>query len=60
VGDAQYGATTKLVETPLADPRDEPIALHARSLTIRHPVRYDRLTITAPLPPSWDRIVANI
>ncbi len=53
VGDAQYGATTRLVETPLADPRDEPIALHARSLTILHPVRYDHLTITAPLPANW-------
>jgi 23S rRNA-/tRNA-specific pseudouridylate synthase len=60
VGDAQYGAATRLGDTPLADPRDEPIALHARSLTILHPVRYDRLTITAPLPPIWDRIVANI
>jgi 23S rRNA pseudouridine1911/1915/1917 synthase len=53
VGDAQYGATTSLVETRAADPRDEPIALHARSLTILHPVRYDSLTITAPLPAYW-------
>jgi len=53
VGDAQYGAITRLVETPLADPRDEPIALHAGSLTILHPVRYDRLEITAPLPANW-------
>jgi 23S rRNA pseudouridine1911/1915/1917 synthase len=53
VGDAQYGAATRLVEAPLADPRDEPIALHARSLTILHPVRYDALTITAPLPANW-------
>jgi 23S rRNA pseudouridine1911/1915/1917 synthase len=53
VGDVQYGATTRLTSAPAADPRDEPIALHARSLTIRHPVRYDALTITAPLPEHW-------
>ncbi|HEY3967088.1 MAG TPA: RNA pseudouridine synthase [Planctomycetaceae bacterium] len=53
VGDGQYGATTRLTSTPAADPRDEPIALHARSLTILHPVRYDSLTITAPLPGRW-------
>src|SRR6266404_829682 len=48
-GDMQYGATTRLVDPP-PDPRDAPIGLHARSLTILHPVRYDSLTITAPLP----------
>jgi 23S rRNA pseudouridine1911/1915/1917 synthase len=53
VGDVQYGASERLSETPAADPRDEPIALHARRLTILHPVRYDSLTITAPLPPQW-------
>ncbi len=53
VGDLQYGAKTRLVEPPPPDPRDEPIALHARSLTILHPIRYDRLTITAPLPANW-------
>ena len=56
VGDVQYGATTRLLSEPAADPRDEPIGLHARSLTILHPVRYDSLTITAPLPAHW-RIV---
>jgi 23S rRNA pseudouridine1911/1915/1917 synthase len=53
VGDRQYGATTTLGARAVADPRDEPIALHARSLTILHPVRYDSLTITAPLPANW-------
>jgi 23S rRNA pseudouridine1911/1915/1917 synthase len=56
VGDVQYGATTRLVEPPPPDPRDEPIALHARSLTILHPIRYDSLTITAPLPANWGAI----
>jgi 23S rRNA pseudouridine1911/1915/1917 synthase len=54
VGDVQYGAATRLVEPPLPDTRDEAIALHARSLTILHPIRYDSLTITAPLPANWD------
>ena len=53
VGDVQYGAKTSLIETRAADPRDEPIALHARSLSIKHPVRYDDLKITAPLPAFW-------
>jgi 23S rRNA pseudouridine1911/1915/1917 synthase len=52
VGDVQYGAATSLVEPP-PDLRDAPIALHARSLTILHPIRYDSLTITAPLPANW-------
>ncbi|MGE5191077.1 MAG: RluA family pseudouridine synthase [Deltaproteobacteria bacterium] len=56
VGDVQYGATTRLVEPPPPDPRNEPIALHARSLTILHPVRYDSLTITAPLPANWGAV----
>jgi 23S rRNA pseudouridine1911/1915/1917 synthase len=56
VGDVQYGATTSLFAERAADARDEPIALHARSLTILHPVRYDRLTITAPLPEYWGQI----
>ena len=56
VGDVQYGATTRLVAPPASDPRDEPIALHARSLTILHPIRYDSLTITAPLPANWGAI----
>ncbi|MBS0265891.1 MAG: RluA family pseudouridine synthase, partial [Planctomycetes bacterium] len=53
VGDLQYGATTRLEQVPQADPRDTPIALHARSLTLRHPIRYDELTVTAPLPAYW-------
>jgi 23S rRNA pseudouridine1911/1915/1917 synthase len=56
VGDVQYGAAMSLIEIRAVDPRDEPIALHARSLTIKHPVRYDSLTITAPLPEYWGRL----
>ena len=54
IGDLQYRATTRLVEPPASDPRDAPIALHARNLTILHPVRYDSLTVTAPLPANWN------
>lgn len=56
VGDVQYGAVTSILPTRAADPRDEPIALHARSLTILHPIRYDSLTITAPVPAAWSSI----
>jgi 23S rRNA pseudouridine1911/1915/1917 synthase len=55
VGDVQYGAAASIPDDGASDPRDAPIALHARSLTIRHPVRYDRVTIVAPLPAWWER-----
>jgi 23S rRNA pseudouridine1911/1915/1917 synthase len=60
VGDFQYGATQPLGLVRQPDPRDEPIGLHARSLTILHPIRYDSLTITAPLPAEWGSIVVPI
>jgi len=51
-GDVLYGA--KLPFGPPADlPRERIIALHARSLTFQHPIRYEPLTVTAPLPSSW-------
>jgi 23S rRNA pseudouridine1911/1915/1917 synthase len=55
VGDVQYGATTPFVVDGSTEPRDTPIALHARSLTLRHPIRYDEVTITAPVPATWER-----
>lgn len=55
LGDFQYGAQAALLETRLADPLLEPIALHARSLTLKHPVRYDVMTISAPVPEAWRR-----
>ena len=48
-GDFLYGAG-KPFGPPVELPRERMIALHARSLTILHPVRFDPLTITAPLP----------
>ena len=50
VGDVQYGATGPNAHFQGTDPRDAPIALHARRLTLKHPIRYDDLTLTAPLP----------
>jgi 23S rRNA pseudouridine1911/1915/1917 synthase len=47
LGDTQYGST----RSPF--PEEQRIALHAHSLTFQHPVRYDPLTITAPLPDDW-------
>jgi 23S rRNA pseudouridine1911/1915/1917 synthase len=54
-GDALYGA--KLPFGPPADlPRDRIIALHGRSLTFLHPIRYEPLTVVAPLPAVWREI----
>jgi 23S rRNA pseudouridine1911/1915/1917 synthase len=53
VGDFLYGAKTGMCAERSADARAEPIALHARSLTFQHPVRYDAVTVRAPVPPLW-------
>jgi 23S rRNA pseudouridine1911/1915/1917 synthase len=51
-GDAAYGA--RLPFGPPAElPRDRIIALHARSLTFLHPIRYEPVTVVAPLPEAW-------
>ncbi|MBM3970485.1 MAG: RNA pseudouridine synthase [Planctomycetes bacterium] len=49
LGDTQYGST----RLPFAEVQR--IALHAHSLTFQHPVRYDPLTVTAPLPHDWPK-----
>src|SRR5262245_6697955 len=51
-GDALYGARLSF-GLPAADARDRIIALHARSLTFLHPIRYEPITLTAPLPDAW-------
>jgi 23S rRNA pseudouridine1911/1915/1917 synthase len=43
-GDAKYGAVHTFAPG---------IALHARSLTFLHPVRYEPITLTADLPREW-------
>jgi 23S rRNA pseudouridine1911/1915/1917 synthase len=55
VGDAQYGAATPFgIQTP--DPRERAIALHAQSITFRHPETKEMLTVAAPSPPSWNEL----
>lgn len=52
-GDVLYGSTRAF--GPAAElPRDRVIALHARSLTFLHPIRYEPITVMAPLPATWD------
>jgi 23S rRNA pseudouridine1911/1915/1917 synthase len=52
LGDAQYGA--RLPFGPPAElDRDRIIGLHARALTFLHPIRYEPVTVTAPLPEAW-------
>ena len=54
LGDFQYGANQKF-GPPCEDPRDRWIALHARRLSIRHPMSRERLTIEAPPPSPWQQ-----
>jgi 23S rRNA pseudouridine1911/1915/1917 synthase len=54
-GDGVYGSTRSF-GPPAELPRERVIALHARSLTILHPLSYEPLTLTAPLPASWDEL----
>jgi 23S rRNA pseudouridine1911/1915/1917 synthase len=52
VGDFLYGARRPFGHAAEL-PRDRIIALHARTLTFLHPIRYEPITVTAPLPPIW-------
>jgi 23S rRNA pseudouridine1911/1915/1917 synthase len=52
-GDSLYGATLPF-GPPVEQQRDRVIALHARSLTFLHPIRYEPITVEAPLPTTWD------
>jgi 23S rRNA pseudouridine1911/1915/1917 synthase len=52
VGDELYGSTVSF-GPPASLPRDRIIALHARSLTFLHPIRYEPMTLMAPLPDYW-------
>jgi 23S rRNA pseudouridine1911/1915/1917 synthase len=54
-GDVLYGAKQKF-GPPAELPRYRAIALHARSLTFLHPIRYEPVTVNAPLPASWREI----
>jgi 23S rRNA pseudouridine1911/1915/1917 synthase len=50
VGDFKYGAS---------QPFSSGIALHARRLSIMHPIKHDRFDIMAPLPDSWRSLPLN-
>ena len=52
LGDTQYGAERGFGEQKV-DERERAIALHARSLAFRHPMRDEQVEITAPLAPDW-------
>ncbi len=54
-GDVVYGSKLPF-GPPTALPRDRVIALHARSLTFLHPIRYEPITVTAPLPATWQEL----
>jgi 23S rRNA pseudouridine1911/1915/1917 synthase len=55
LGDLLYSAKQSF--GPAASlPRERVIALHARSLTFLHPIRFEPITVTAPLPEYWQRL----
>lgn len=58
-GDVQYGSRLPF-GPPTTLPRDRIIALHARSLTFLHPLHYEPLTATAPLPPVWRELFPDL
>jgi 23S rRNA pseudouridine1911/1915/1917 synthase len=55
-GDVLYGSQHPFGPPPEA-PRERVIALHGRSLTFLHPIRYEPITVVAPLPQTWQEYV---
>ncbi|WP_442481672.1 RluA family pseudouridine synthase [Aeoliella sp. SH292] len=52
LGDSQYGSSVAF-GPECEDERDRAIALHARTLGFRHPMRDEQVVIEAPLPAYW-------
>ncbi|MBC8290520.1 MAG: RNA pseudouridine synthase [Planctomycetes bacterium] len=52
IGDTKYGGR-EWEPTDDSGLPAERIALHARSLTLKHPIRYDDVTIEAAMPAHW-------
>jgi 23S rRNA pseudouridine1911/1915/1917 synthase len=51
-GDEIYGSSRPF--GPIASlPRDRVIGLHSRQLTFLHPIRFEPITLIAPLPAMW-------
>ncbi|MEO0530909.1 MAG: RluA family pseudouridine synthase [Planctomycetota bacterium] len=57
LGDSQYGATVPF-GVQHEEVRDRQIALHARSLSFRHPMRDESVEVIAPLSEPWQAIPA--
>lgn len=58
LGDELYGSTIPF--GPWSDDeRERLIALHARSLTFRHPTTREDITLTAPLPQIWPQLTTD-
>jgi 23S rRNA pseudouridine1911/1915/1917 synthase len=57
-GDALYGSRLPFGGQP-EFARDRIIALHGRSLTFLHPIRYEPITVTAPLPGVWSSVLRS-
>jgi 23S rRNA pseudouridine1911/1915/1917 synthase len=53
-GDMLYGSTLPFGPSSSEGlPRDRVIALHALRLTFLHPIRFEPITVVAPLPQTW-------
>jgi 23S rRNA pseudouridine1911/1915/1917 synthase len=59
LGDTVYGAKQGFGPT-VSLPRERIIALHARSLTFLHPIRFEPVTVVAPLPEVWRELPMEI
>ncbi|MBI3410290.1 MAG: RluA family pseudouridine synthase [Planctomycetes bacterium] len=59
LGDRLYGATLR-IGFDVSNTRESVIALHARSLTFLHPIRYESVTVSAPLPALWHGLLPDI
>lgn len=58
LGDTQYGSAVPFGEQ-FEDERLRSIALHSRSINIKHPMREERIFIEAPLPEPWKEYVPD-
>lgn len=58
-GDVLYGAKRGF-GPEVEEPRERVIALHGLSLTFLHPIRYEPITVRAPLPDYWSAGARNI
>ncbi len=59
LGDSQYGSAQPF-GPPCDDPRNRAIALHARNLGFRHPMRDEQVSVEAPLPEYWSTLELHL